>query len=84
VDLTGSEIVRKAAQESRARHGGPVSYAVYGCCFRQRQSGLAQRWRPGKALNFRSTGGLMEMIGRQGYGFGNFENNRQRVQVLCA
>jgi len=33
---------------------------------------------------FRSLAGEMETISRQAYGFRNFENYRQRVQVLCA
>ena len=57
-----------------------------GVCPRNwRRAEIARMWR------FTRSNGItegfhnkMETISRQAYGFRNFENYRQRVQVLCA
>ena len=67
------------------RQSGPAPLVTLGETLHSWSEEIARMWR------FTRSNGItegfhnkMETISRQAYGFRNFENYRQRVQVLCA
>ena len=67
------------------RGAGPPQLVTHGETLHAWQAEIATMWR--FTRNNGITEGFhnkMETISRQAYGFRNFENYRQRVQVLCA